>query len=271
MDEELTRDLLQLKIHLQQQQELAARGWLADRTTASQPPVISPDHGRLPTTSARKEAVTVSSEAENAIQKNEEEQQPAPARQNDITDESLADIAADLCDCRRCRLAETRNKLVFGAGNPAADLMFVGEAPGGDEDKAGIPFVGRAGQLLSKIINAIDLTREEVYIANIIKCRPPKNRNPEADEIAVCSPFLDRQIRVIRPKVICALGKFAAQTMLNSQTPISKLRGRVHDYKGICALVPTFHPAYLLRNPSSKRETWEDMKLVMKILSGSDA
>ena len=156
--------------------------------------------------------------------------------------------------------------MVFGVGNPEADLMFVGEAPGADEDEQGIPFIGRAGQLLTKIIEAIDLKRDDVYIANIIKCRPPQNRNPEPDEVASCEPFLFRQIDVIKPKVIVALGKYAAQTLLRVDTPISRLRGRVFDYRG-AQLIPTFHPAYLLRNASSKREVWEDMKLVKRLLA----
>jgi DNA polymerase len=180
--------------------------------------------------------------------------------------ETLEIIRTELGDCTRCKLHQARNKLVFGAGSPTAELMFVGEGPGGDEDRQGIPFVGRAGQLLTKIIAALGKSREDVYIANIIKCRPPRNRNPENDEIAACSPFLMRQIAVIRPRVICALGKFAAQTLLRSETPISRLRGRAHPFADNCQLVPTFHPAYLLRNPAKKRETWEDMQLIMKIL-----
>ena len=179
---------------------------------------------------------------------------------------ALAEIRKDLGDCQRCPLHETRNKLVFGAGDPNADLMFVGEAPGGDEDRQGEPFVGRAGQLLTKIIAAIGKTRDQVYIANILKCRPPGNRNPEAREIAVCSPFLDRQIEAIQPKVICALGTFAAQTMLKTKTPIGRLRGRAHPYNDFSLLAPTFHPAYLLRSPGKKRETWEDMQMIMKLL-----
>lgn len=163
-------------------------------------------------------------------------------------------------DCSRCKLHTLgRRQVVFGVGNPDADLMFVGEAPGADEDEQGIPFVGRAGQLLTKMIGAIDMTREQVYIANVIKCRPPGNRNPEPDEVDTCEPFLFQQIDAIRPKVIVALGKFAAQALLRTQDPISRLRGRVYDFRG-AKLIPTFHPAYLLRNPSSKREAWEDLK-----------
>jgi uracil-DNA glycosylase family 4 len=181
--------------------------------------------------------------------------------------EALTAIRADIGDCTRCKLHTLgRTQIVFGVGNPEADLMFVGEAPGADEDEQGIPFIGRAGQLLTKIIEAIDLKRDDVYIANIIKCRPPQNRNPEPDEVASCEPFLFRQIDVIKPKVIVALGKYAAQTLLRVDTPISRLRGRLFDYRG-AQLIPTFHPAYLLRNPSSKREVWEDMKLVKRLLT----
>lgn len=181
--------------------------------------------------------------------------------------ESLDAIRLDIgADCSRCKLHTLgRKQIVFGVGNPNADLMFVGEAPGADEDQQGIPFVGRAGQLLTKIIEAIDLKRDDVYIANLIKCRPPGNRNPEPDEMEQCEPFLFRQIDVIRPKVIVTLGKFSSQTLLRTLDPISRLRGRTFDYRG-AKLVPTFHPAYLLRNPSSKREVWEDMKLVRTLL-----
>ena len=171
--------------------------------------------------------------------------------------------------CERCKLhALGRRQVVFGVGNPGADLMFVGEAPGADEDIQGEPFVGKAGQLLTKIIEAIGLTRDQVYIANVIKCRPPGNRNPEPDEVAQCEPFLFTQIDAIRPKVIVALGKFAAQCLLRSETPITRLRGREFTYRG-AVLIPTFHPAYLLRNPSSKREVWEDMKRVRALLDGA--
>jgi DNA polymerase len=180
--------------------------------------------------------------------------------------EALAGVRADLGDCTRCKLhSKGRTQIVFGVGNPEADLMFVGEAPGHDEDVQGIPFVGRAGQLLTKIIEAIGLTRDDVYIANVIKCRPPQNRNPEQDEVDSCEPFLFRQIDIIQPKVIVALGTFAARALLRTLDPISRLRGRVYEYRG-ARLVPTFHPAYLLRNPASKREVWEDMKLVKRLL-----
>jgi len=184
-----------------------------------------------------------------------------------LAGETLDAIATDIgAACTRCKLCTLgRSQIVFGVGNSKARLMFVGEAPGEDEDKKGEPFVGRAGQLLTKIIEAIGMTREQVYIANIIKCRPPGNRNPEPDEIAECEPFLFRQIDAIQPKVIVPLGKFAAQSLLKTVDPITKLRGRQFDYRG-AVLIPTFHPAYLLRNPSAKREVWEDMKKVRSIL-----
>ena len=158
---------------------------------------------------------------------------------------------------------------MFGSGNPNADLMFVGEAPGADEDEQGVPFVGRAGQLLTKIIEAIDLRREDVYIANVIKCRPPANRNPEPDEIATCEPFLFRQIDVIKPKVIVALGTHAAHTLLRTDVPISQMRGKQYEYRG-AILIPTFHPAYLLRSPDRKRDVWDDMKLVKSLLTTTE-
>jgi DNA polymerase len=181
--------------------------------------------------------------------------------------EALAAIQTDIgAECSRCKLHTLgRKQIVFGVGNPDADLMFVGEAPGADEDVQGVPFVGRAGQLLTKIIEAIDLKRDDVYIANVIKCRPPQNRNPEPDEVETCEPFLFQQIDVIKPKVIVALGTFAARALLRTTEPISRLRGRIFDYRG-AKLIPTFHPAYLLRNASSKREVWEDMKLVRSLL-----
>ena len=184
--------------------------------------------------------------------------------------DTLAVIKADIGpDCSRCKLHTLgRKQVVFGVGNPDADLMFVGEAPGADEDVQGEPFVGRAGQLLTKIIEAIDLRRGDVYIANVIKCRPPQNRNPEPDEVEQCEPFLFRQIDVIKPKVIVALGKFAAQCLLKTSEPITRIRGREYRYRD-AILIPTYHPAYLLRNPSSKREVWEDMKRVRELLGGA--
>ncbi len=190
----------------------------------------------------------------------------APASQTPrLAQETLAAIREDLGDCRRCKLAAGRQTIVFGQGNPGAALMFVGEAPGADEDEQGLAFVGKAGQLLTKIIEAIGLTRDQVFIANVIKCRPPQNRNPEPEELAACQPFLERQIAAIRPRVIVGLGKFGGQWLLKTAEPISKLRGRLGEYHGI-KVMPTYHPAYLLRNPAAKKEVWEDMKTVRALL-----
>lgn len=181
---------------------------------------------------------------------------------------TLDEVRQQLGDCRRCGLAAGRTTLVFGSGNPAAHLVFVGEAPGADEDRQGLPFVGEAGQILTRIITAMGLTRDNVYICNVLKCRPPGNRNPHQGEIESCSPFLLEQIRVIKPKALVALGTFAAQTLLASKEPISRLRGRFHDFHGI-PLMPTFHPSFLLRNRTDKQrywEVWEDMVLVLKLL-----
>jgi uracil-DNA glycosylase len=178
---------------------------------------------------------------------------------------ALEAVRAELGDCRRCSLGSLRHRLVFGEGNPHAELVFVGEAPGADEDAQGRPFVGPAGQLLTRIIAAMELKREEVYICNILKCRPPGNRNPLPEEIAACETFLIRQLEAIRPRVICALGSFAAHTLLKSEAPITVLRGRLHRYQGI-PLMPTYHPAYLLRNPGAKKQVWEDVRTIMKVL-----
>jgi DNA polymerase len=175
----------------------------------------------------------------------------------------LEDIRIDLGDCQRCRLAPGRKHIVFGEGSAKSRLVFVGEGPGFEEDQTGQPFVGAAGQLLTKIIEAIKLTRDQVYICNVIKCRPPGNRDPEADEIETCIPFLERQIAAIRPDFICTLGRIAGQALLKTDAPISRLRGRFHSYHGI-KLLPTYHPAYLLRNPDKKRDVWNDMQMLMK-------
>ena len=176
--------------------------------------------------------------------------------------ETLARIREDLGDCQRCKLWRQRRHIVFGQGDPRARLVFVGEGPGFDEDRQGEPFVGAAGQLLTKIIQAMGLSRDRVYICNVIKCRPPGNRTPAADEVAACLPFLRRQLEVIAPECICALGAVAARTLLETDLPISKLRGRFHTYRGM-AVMPTFHPAYLLRNPGQKRAVWEDAQQIM--------
>ena len=178
--------------------------------------------------------------------------------------QTLTELRAEIGDCQRCRLCEKRNTIVFGVGNPDAEIMFIGEGPGYEEDKQGEPFVGRAGQLLTQIITkGMQMQRSDVYIANVVKCRPPENRNPEPDEIAACEPFLAKQLALIRPKVIIALGKFAAQTLLKDTTPITRLRGKWQSYHGI-KLMPTLHPAYLLRNPKDKRLVWEDIKAVLR-------
>jgi DNA polymerase len=179
---------------------------------------------------------------------------------------ALAAVRADLGDCQRCRLAGTRKTIVFGQGNPEAELMFVGEAPGSDEDEQGLAFVGRAGQLLTDIIEkGMRLRRADVWIGNVLKCRPPQNRNPEPDEILSCQPFLEAQIRAIRPRVLVGLGKFGAHWLLKTAEPITRLRGRLGEYDGI-PVMPTYHPAYLLRNPAGKKDVWEDMKVVLRLL-----
>ena len=180
--------------------------------------------------------------------------------------EALATIREDIGECTRCKLhTQGRTQIVFGVGNPSADVMFVGEAPGADEDAQGVPFVGRAGQLLTKMIEAMGFRRDDVYIANVLKCRPPGNRNPEPDEIATCEPYLFRQLASVEPKVVIALGAFAARTLLKTDEPISRLRGRVFDYRG-AKLIPTFHPSFLLRSPGYKREAWDDLKKALAIL-----
>jgi uracil-DNA glycosylase family 4 len=183
--------------------------------------------------------------------------------------ESLDQVRGILGECTRCRLHRDRSKIVFGQGNPKARLMFIGEGPGAEEDRQGLAFVGKAGQLLTRIIVAIGLTREQVYIANIVKCRPPGNRDPQEDEIATCLPFLEQQIRVIGPEIICTLGAPASKTILDTKEPISRLRGRFYERNGI-QVMPTFHPAYLLRNPSEKRPVWEDMQKIQKRYESSD-
>lgn len=183
--------------------------------------------------------------------------------------ETLAEIQTDLGDCQRCALAAGRRNLVYGAGNPHAQLVFVGEGPGREEDASGEPFVGEAGRLLERILFAMEVERQDIYLCNVVKCRAPQNRTPHSDEIAACLPFLQRQLAAIRPQVIVALGAVAAQALLAQSLPIGQLRGHWQRYQGI-ALMPTFHPAYLLRNPAAKREVWEDMKLVMERLQQGD-
>lgn len=179
-----------------------------------------------------------------------------------VAGDTLESVCGDLGDCKRCKLHKHRNKIVFGAGNPKAELMFIGEGPGHDEDLKGLPFVGRAGQLLTQMIEAMGLSRSDVYIANVVKCRPPENRAPEKDEVAACMPFLLRQIDAIQPKVIVCLGNVAAQALLNTNKAISRFRGDWMEFRG-SRLMATYHPAYLLRNPRAKPEVWADLKKVM--------
>jgi DNA polymerase len=254
--------------------ELAAEAlrhlaWLRDAGIAEVPePAASHGHGRAePPVVERRDPV-------RAVQ-GADERAPGPPTAPPAGRYGLADrgcgspallaVREEVGECARCKLAPGRTKLVFGVGNPRAELMFVGEGPGADEDQQGEPFVGRAGQLLTKMIEAMGYRRADVYIANVVKCRPPGNRNPEPDEMDACEPFLKAQIRAVEPKAIVALGKIAAQTLLRDPTPISRLRGRWASYEGT-RLMPTFHPAYLLRSPEEKKKAWEDLQLVMKEL-----
>jgi DNA polymerase len=202
--------------------------------------------------SARKQRAAIAEEAPAS---------EAPAGVRPAGAVGLKVVREDLGDCRRCGLHAGRRQIVFGVGNPDAHLVFVGEAPGADEDAQGEPFVGKAGQLLTKMIEAMGYRRDDVYICNVIKCRPPGNRNPEPDEVAACEPFLKKQLAALRPRLIVTLGKFAAQCLLRDDSPISRLRGNFRTYEGI-TLMPTFHPAYLLRDPSKKKEAWADLKAV---------
>ena len=179
--------------------------------------------------------------------------------------ERLNQLHDSMKDCKKCGLHQGRTQVVFGGGNPDADLVLVGEAPGYYEDQQGLPFVGKAGHLLDRMLAAMHLGRKDIYICNVIKCRPPENRNPSPEEIVTCEPYLIEQLEIMQPKVICAMGKFAAQTLLQSKVPISRLRGKWHEYQGV-QLMPTFHPAYLLRNPADKRLVWEDMQQIMQVL-----
>jgi uracil-DNA glycosylase len=214
------------------------------------------------------EEMTPRAKAAVAVPAAEENLLATPKPESSISDpaKALRLVREDLGDCTRCRLHQQgRKQIVFGVGNPRAELMFIGEAPGADEDQQGEPFVGRAGQLLNNMIKAMGLRREDVYIANIIKCRPPGNRTPERDECETCSPFLMRQIAVIKPRVIVALGAVAAKTLLAINAPMSELRGHWYDFKGT-KLAVTYHPAFLLRDPRQKKETWKDLQMVMKDL-----
>ena len=243
-------DARQLAEHLRFYEEMGVTGISRDaswRSRAPSAPVSAP--------SAPVSAPSASASAPSA---------PDPAPSARVW--NLTAIREDIGDCTRCKLATLgRKQVVFGVGNPQADLMFVGEAPGADEDVQGVPFVGRAGQLLTKMIEAMGFSRDDVYIANVVKCRPPDNRNPEPDEIESCEPFLFRQIESVKPQVIVALGAFAAKTLLQTQQPISRLRGNVYDYHG-AKLIPTFHPSFLLRSPNQKKYAWEDLKKALAVM-----
>jgi uracil-DNA glycosylase family 4 len=257
--EKLAREILE---HIRFYRELGVQ-WTSGASAALKE-IVQPEIDRDPAAATRASAV-LKNMAKPGIVNRITTQNTSMFEDSLSSPESLEKIRQDIGDCRRCKLAPTRTHIVFGSGSPKAELMFVGEAPGADEDAQGVPFVGRAGQLLTKIIEAIEIKREDVYICNILKCRPPGNRNPEADEISACDQFLFRQIASIRPKVICALGTFGAQTLLRTKQPISSLRGNFFEYRG-AKLMPTFHPAYLLRNPNEKRKVWEDIQKIRDYL-----
>ena len=266
----MDRDTLRraLAAHLDFYRDLGIDGWRRDEVWSAR----ASDLARAPDTPEANPVEANSVEADST--RDMAQTEPLIATPADIAHDPAGVLDALRIEigpaCTRCKLHTLgRKQVVFGVGNPRADLMFVGEAPGRDEDEQGEPFVGRAGQLLTKIIEAMGLTRGDIYIANVIKCRPPENRNPEPDEVATCQPFLFRQIDAIQPKVIVALGTFAAQSLLQTKDSISKLRGRVWHCRS-ARLVPTFHPAFLLRSPERKRDTWEDMKIVMGLLRGED-
>ena len=246
--DELATLVVSLRWHLQRQLRMGVRLLARPEVGATTPAVIG---------------------SKNPAADNAQQQLSGQADAGNVT--SLEELRDDIGDCRRCKLHSGRTHIVFGVGNPHAKLMFVGEGPGRDEDLKGEPFVGRAGQLLTDIITkGMGLAREDVYIANVVKCRPPQNRNPEPDEVASCEPFLKKQIELIRPEIIVALGKFAVQTLLQSKVPITRLRGNWYTYMNI-KLMPTFHPAYLLRNPADKKLVWEDIKKVMKAMQSENA
>lgn len=238
-------------------------------TLPPMPPLIAmPDSPLLTLPLTKQEAMPKSEDAPSLF--GELEAAPSAAATPTPANETLEDIRREMGDCQRCKLWTTRTNLVFGEGSPQAQLMFVGEGPGADEDATGRPFVGRAGQLLTKMIEAIDLKRDQVYIANVVKSRPPGNRTPEADEVKACKPFLLRQIACIKPKLIVTLGNPATQSLLDTKVGITRLRGEVQNYPywPDVKVIPTFHPAYLLRSPDKKREAWEDLKKVRAFLRG---
>jgi uracil-DNA glycosylase len=256
--EELRELIAQSREHLRYYSELGLTH-IGETPTTIPPPQFAPP----PT-------ITMPTKQENAAELSLFGETTSPTADIQYANETLEDIRRDLGDCHRCKLWSTRTNIVFGEGAPKAELMFVGEGPGADEDATGRPFVGRAGQLLTKMIGAIDLKREDVYIANVVKSRPPGNRAPESDEVKACIPFLFRQIAAIRPKIIVALGNPAMQALLDTKIGITKMRGQFQDYPRIPGIkvLPTFHPAYLLRSPDKKREAWEDLKKVRAFLRG---
>jgi DNA polymerase len=261
MSDELRELALELRRHLAWQEADGSRSILAERgaqAVASAPRAAAPTQQRPLAPAAPAAPAKAQAPAAPAIAR-----PPAPAAVEPIARRPLDEIRRELGDCRRCKLCDKRSTIVFGTGNPRAELVFVGEGPGEEEDKQGVPFVGKAGQLLTKMTEAMQFSRDDVYICNVVKCRPPNNRNPEPDEIEACEPFLKAQLASLQPKVIVALGKFAAQTLLREQTAITRLRGQWRQYQGI-PLMPTFHPAYLLRQPEEKRLAWLDLQEVMK-------
>lgn len=254
MSDELHHLALELRRHLAWQEQDGTRTILKDPKA---PPLFAPPPATQPAASTKP--------APQAPAPKPAQVRPAapPASTVEGPRRTLDEVRRELGDCRRCKLCEGRTNLVFGVGNPRAELVFVGEGPGAEEDKQGIPFVGAAGQLLTKMIEAMKFKRDDVYICNVVKCRPPNNRNPEPDEIEACEPFLKAQLQAIQPKMIVALGKFAAQTLLRDSTAITRLRGQWRTYQGV-PLMPTFHPAYLLRQPADKKLAWMDLQEVMK-------
>ena len=252
--EELRALVGQLRTHLEARGRNGLQGVVLTKTTRAAVAAPAPDRA-------------VAAPAPVAAAPLDESGEAAPPKAK-TGKAGLQVVRDDLGDCKRCKLAPSRTNLVFGVGNPDAELVFVGEAPGADEDAQGEPFVGKAGQLLTKMIEAMGYTRDDVYICNVLKCRPPGNRNPEPDELARCEPFLIRQLQLVRPKIILAMGRFAVQSLLRSSEPIGRLRGRVHQYQGI-PLIVTYHPAYLLRNPEDKAKAWDDLCLAAAAARGA--
>lgn len=265
--QELEQIVSDLRSHLLWQESEGARVILTSRAERKAEPALaparSPSPGPAPGGPQARPSTTgpapYFSPDQEALNLGEAPRAEAPGQ-------TLDEVRRELGDCRRCQLCTGRTNLVFGVGNPRAELVFVGEGPGAEEDAQGVPFVGKAGQLLTKMIEAMGFRRDEVYICNVVKCRPPNNRNPEPEEIAACEPFLKAQLSAIGPKAVVALGKFAAQTLLGEDTPITRLRGAWRKYAGI-PLMPTFHPAYLLRQPGEKRLSWADLQQVMKLFA----